>query len=427
MSSKSWDAAGVAVAIAQRCNVRILCTRQFQNKISESVYQLLKIQIDRFGLKDQFTFTNNSIKHNTTGAEFLFYGLWRNIDEIKSLEGIDICWIEEAHNLTEEQWKILEPTIRKDGSQFWIIFNPRFATDFVYKRFVRNTPPNSLVRLINYDENGFLNDTALSVIEAARAEDPEEFAHQYLGVPRDNDDTAIIKRTWVMSCIDAHKKLDFGTGTSVAGWDVADDGGDTNAVTVMKGGVVTHVEEWIGDTDELMSSAQRTLSIARDNGCTHVGYDSIGVGAGCGSMFNSLGFRKHYKFNAGGKVHKPKGMYDVAAKIKNEDFFSNIKAQAWWMLAARLRNTHNAVTNGAVFKPEDMISFDSATLDARKLDALIDELCTPRKDFDLMMKVKVESKKDLKKRDIKSPNLADSLIIASVRSILVGASLSDML
>lgn len=109
----------------------------------------------------------------------MFYGLWRHIDEIKSLEGIDICWIEEAHNLTEEQWNILEPTLRKEGSQFWIIFNPRLVTDFVYRRFISNTPPDTIKKQINYVDNPFLSATILKVIEAKRNEDEEEFRHIY--------------------------------------------------------------------------------------------------------------------------------------------------------------------------------------------------------------------------------------------------------
>ena len=75
-SSKSWDAAGFAVYLATQCNIRVLCARQFQNKIAESVYTLLKIQISRFGLANQFAITENTIRHKVTGAEFMFYGLW---------------------------------------------------------------------------------------------------------------------------------------------------------------------------------------------------------------------------------------------------------------------------------------------------------------------------------------------------------------
>jgi PBSX family phage terminase large subunit len=137
-SSKSWDAAGFVIYLANRYKLRVCCARQFQARITDSVYTLLKTQIERFNLSHRFDVQRDKIYNTATGSEFLFYGLWRSIDEVKSLEGIDILWLEEAHNITEEQWEILNPTIRKENSQIWIIFNPRFASDFVYKRFVRN-------------------------------------------------------------------------------------------------------------------------------------------------------------------------------------------------------------------------------------------------------------------------------------------------
>lgn len=198
-SSKSWDAAGFAIFLAQQMKLKFLCTRQFQNRIEDSVYTLLKIQIDRFGLQSKFRILDNKIICTATGSEFVFYGLWRQIDEVKSIESIDIHWSEEAHLLTEAQWKVLEPTIRKQGSQHWLIFNPRLATDFVYKRFVLNPPPRTVKRLINYNENPFLSQTMRGVIEDAKAEDEDEFAHIYLGQPKDDDDDAIIKRSWIMA------------------------------------------------------------------------------------------------------------------------------------------------------------------------------------------------------------------------------------
>ncbi|HCN2070364.1 TPA: phage terminase large subunit, partial [Escherichia coli] len=87
-SSKSWDAAGIAIFLSNKYTLRFCCARQIQNKIEESVYTLLKIQIDRFGLRHRFRILNNKIINRVTGSEFVFYGLWRNIEEIKSLEGI---------------------------------------------------------------------------------------------------------------------------------------------------------------------------------------------------------------------------------------------------------------------------------------------------------------------------------------------------
>lgn len=414
-SSKSWDAAGFATFLANKYKLRILCVRQFQNKIEESVYTLLKHQIDRFGLSSRFKIINNSITSTATDSEFMFYGLWRSIDEIKSLEGIDILWIEEAHNLTEEQWKVLEPTIRKEGSQIWIIFNPKLANDFVYKRFVVNPPPNTVVRQINYDENPFLSQTMLDIIEAAKAEDFEEYQHIYLGMPKDDEENVVIKRSWVMAAIDFHKKMQIEpTGRKRLGFDVADSGKDLCATIYSHGFAALWGEKFKGQEDELLKSCTRVYASALERAAA-ITYDSIGVGASAGAKFGELNAARkddkrvtYSKFNAGGAVFKPESIY-AGTQTKNKDMFANIKAQAWWLVADRFRNTYNAVHNGAQFKEDELISISA---DIPNLEQLIDELSTPKRDYDNTGKVKVESKKDLAKREIDSPNLADAFIMA---------------
>jgi len=419
-SSKSWDAAGHAVFLAQAYKVRFLCVRQFQNKIAESVYTLLKIQIERFGLTDEFDITDNRIRHKVTGSEFVFYGLWRHIDEIKSLEGIDICWIEEAHNLTADQWKVLEPTVRAEGSEFWIIFNPRLTTDFVYRRFVTNTPPDTVKRKINYDENPFLSNTIVRVIEAAKAEDEDEYRHVYLGEPQEDDDKVIIRRSWVLAAINARQKLKFpAIGRRRIGFDIADGGADKCATVEVLGIEAVGLDEWKATEDQLLKSVSRVHAMARQSGAT-VDYDCIGVGAFAGAHFNELNALtetdvEHHKFNAGGAVIDPDERIDENPNSPtNKDYYSNIKAQVWWDVARRFRNTYNAVHHGHGFDLEDLISISPNIPD---LDGLIDELCTPRRDFDNAGRVKVESKKDLANAKrvggpVPSPNKADAFVMA---------------
>lgn len=438
MSSKSHDAAGYVIWLATKCKMRVVCCRQFQNKITESVYSLLKIKIEQFGLTDQFEVTEKSIRNVNTGTEFMFYGLARNIDEVKSLESIDIAWLEEAHSLTEAQWEVLGPTfMRKHGSQTWIIFNPRFATDFVYKRFVTNPPPRTIVRQINYVDNPFLSPDALELINAAKAEDYEEYEHIYLGVPRDSDTAAVIRRSWVQSAIDAHKCIKplMGSwrGGAVLGYDVADEGDDKNATVGMDGSVCVSLDEWSGMTDELDKSAARVKQNALAIEAVSIGYDSIGVGAGTGAHLNKLEWKRHWKFNAGDKVAHPERKY-AKSGIANKDFFANLKAQAWWHLADRFRNTHLALQSlrkegspPRYFKAEDMISIDSTCFTKQQLEQMMDELSTPNKDYDNAGRVKVESKKDLKKRDIMSPNVADAFVIANARSLVGSHRVRDLL
>ena len=402
--------------LAQCMKLRFLCTRQFQNKIEESVYTLLKIQIERFGWQAKFKITDNKIVCLTTGSEFVFYGLWRAIDEIKSLESIDVHWAEEAHLMTESQWLVIDPTLRKEGSQHWIVFNPRLSTDFIYKRFVTSPPPDTIVRKLNYTENPFLSDTIKKVIEAAKAEDYDEYAHIYLGEPRQDDDAVIIKRSWILAAIDAHVKLGFeASGARRIGYDVADSGQDKCANVYARGSVVSWADEWKAGEDELLKSCSRTYNAARERQAS-VAYDSIGVGAGSGAKFNEINEQRktegetfmvqHAGFNAGGAVCDPDSTYLPGRT--NKDMFSNIKAQAWWMLADRFRNTYNAVQRGEKFSDDQLISIAS---DCPHLDKLIDELSTPRRDYDANGRVKVESKKDLAKRDVASPNLADAFVM----------------
>lgn len=414
-SSKSWDAAGFAIFLANAYKVRFLCTRQFQNKIEESVYTLLKIQINRFGLAHRFKILDNKIINRYTGSEFVFYGLWRQIDEIKSLEGIDVHWAEEAHLLTEAQWSILNPTIRKEGSQHWIIFNPRLATDFVYKRFVTNPPPNTIVRQINYNENPFLSETMKREIETAKQEDYEDYLHIYEGNPRSDDEESVIKRSHVMAAIDGHKTLNLEiTGQRRIGFDVADAGEDYCAMIESYGSLNIWADQWKAKEDELLKSCSKVWAKARDSKALIV-YDAIGVGATSGAKFNELNSTNqtkvdHQKFFAGGAVAKPDSQYKHSG-IKNKDYFSNIKAQAWWLIADRFRNTYNAVRNGHSFTDDDMIFIDG---NMPHLNQLIDELTTPKQDYDNAGRVKVESKKDLGKRDVASPNLADAFIMANL-------------
>ncbi|MFL9904261.1 PBSX family phage terminase large subunit [Paraburkholderia fungorum] len=411
-SSKSWDAAGFATFLTSNYKLRVLCVRQFQNRIEESVYTLLKTQIERFGLLSQFRILDNKIINRKTGSEFLFYGLWRSIDEIKSLEGVDILWIEEGHNLTEDQWKVLEATIRKEGSQVWIVFNPRLATDFTYKRFVTNPPPDTVVRKINYDENPFLSETMRKIIAAAKEEDYDEYLHVYEGVPKADDEGAIIKRSWLMAAIDAHKHLGFApSGRKRIGFDIADGGIDKCAEIFAHGSVVSWADLWKAGEDELLKSCTRVWNDARARGAS-VTYDSIGVGASAGAKFGELNAGitdnrvQYQKFNAGAAVFRPDSEYQPGTK--NKDMFLNLKAQTWWTTADRIRNTYNAVRNGHSFGEDELISIAS---DLPHLDQLIDELSTPKRDYDNNGKVKVESKKDLAKREIASPNLADAFVM----------------
>ena len=417
-SSKSWDAAGVCVYLACNFSMRVLCIRQFQSKIQESVYALLLVQIERFGLNDEFEILKSSIVHKITGTEFLFYGIHRSIAEIKGTEGVDLAWIEEAEGLTREQWDIISPTIRKEGSEIWMIYNPRLVSDFI-ETFVHDPDNGVIVRQINYDENSFLSDTMLRKIGYLKEHDYEDYEHVYLGVPRSDDDAVLIKRSWIEAAIGFEIEPE---GTRRIGFDVADSGSDKCATVYRHGSVVLDCEEWLGKEHELLLSCARVYKCAIRYGAG-VTYDSIGVGASVGAKMQELNEqRKKQKYadtvrfkgwNAGGKVANPLRAYSRSDidRTKNKDHFLNAKAQAWTMVADRFRNTYAHIHSGEQFSAEDMISISA---DLPNLGKLVKELSTPKWEHDNNGRVKIESKKDLAKRDINSPNIADAFIMSFV-------------
>ena len=410
-STKSNDTALHSIRLANNIPFRFLCTRMYQNRLEDSVYTLLKKEIERFGFRNEYNVLGNKIINTNTGAEFLFYGLARNIDEIKSIVKIDVLWIEEGHNLTEKMWDTLIPTLRESGSEIWVTFNPNLATDFSYKRLVVNPPKDAVVRMINYDENPFLSDTSKATIAEMKEEDYDKYLHIYKGIPKQDDEDVIIKRTWLDSCIDAHIKLGIEpTGERVTGYDVSDDGKDESAYVNKYGILITKVHQWKAKEDELVKSAKIIRNEA-ERFKSFVRYDSIGVGAGVGSNIKELNKINEIKvkyeaFNSGGAVVNKEEEYEAGVKYK--DYFSNVKAQAWKEVADRVLKTHNAITKGASYDPNEIISISS---ECDFLENLLTELSTPRKDYDLAGKFKVESKKNLAKRGVKSPNLADAFVM----------------
>lgn len=200
--AKSWGIAKALILMAYSQKIRILCAREVQNSIKDSVHKLLTDQINILGLSAWFDVTREAIKSKTTGSEFIFKGLRLNINDIKSTEGVDICWVEEAQTVSQESWDVLIPTIRKEGSEIWISFNPRDERDPTYQRFVLNPPDNSVVVQINYPDNPFLPDTLRQEMEYCKRVDFEAYQHIWLGKPRAISNAVIFSGKCIVEAFD---------------------------------------------------------------------------------------------------------------------------------------------------------------------------------------------------------------------------------
>jgi phage terminase large subunit len=171
-SAKSWSVARALVAIAAHRPVRVLCARETQKSIQESVHRLLKDQIGILGL-DQFFDVQESKILGTNGSEFTFVGVrQQGVANMKSYEGTDICWIEEAQVVTRRSWDVLIPTIRKPGSEIWITFNPELEDDETYKRFVTDPPPEAWVCRVNWNDNPWFPEVLESERQLMLKRDP---------------------------------------------------------------------------------------------------------------------------------------------------------------------------------------------------------------------------------------------------------------
>jgi len=189
-SGKSWSVARALLLLGYEKPMRILCAREIQRSISDSVHKLLCEQIEAIGLSGAYTITRDAIRC-VSGTEFIFKGLRSNPQEIKSTEGIDIAWVEEASAVSAESWDVLIPTVRKPNSEIWLTFNPLDEADPTFQRFVINAPDNALVRKVNFDENPAFPDVLKKEKDWLKERDYESYLHIWEGEVRRHSNAVI--------------------------------------------------------------------------------------------------------------------------------------------------------------------------------------------------------------------------------------------
>lgn len=197
-SLKSHSVARFLLIRARQAKTRVACFREFQNSISESSHQLLADLIRHYDLTD-FEVTNNSIVNTLNGSDFLFKGLWHNEQTIKSIEGIDIAWVEEAQTVSSASLETLTPTIRKEGSQIVYTYNRLMEDDPVHQRLVLEGRPNTLIINVNYDialKYGMMPDSVRLEMEDDKARRPSLYKHKWLGEPNSLEQR--IYRDWAV-------------------------------------------------------------------------------------------------------------------------------------------------------------------------------------------------------------------------------------
>ncbi len=179
-SAKSWHFAIALVLLASHKKLRILCTREYQSTISESVHKLLLDTIERLNLQKIYYVTNKKIRCKN-GSEFIFHGLFHDSAKIKSLENIDICWIEEGQSVSKQSWEVLIPTIRAENSEIWLSFNPYLESDETYKRFVLTQQNNAVIKKVTFRDNPWFPKVLMDELENSKANDYEAYLNVWEG------------------------------------------------------------------------------------------------------------------------------------------------------------------------------------------------------------------------------------------------------
>lgn len=378
-SGKS-TATGYALLLRGRqTQLRILCTREYQNSISDSVHKLLKDLIIKHNFGD-YIVQNDTIKNTITGTEFIFKGLKKDSQAIKSLEGIDICWVEEAQSITEQSIDILIPTIRKEGSQLIWTFNRLTELDPVYVKLCMNPDPDTYVCKVNSDvleAIGQLPQTLIDEREKSRKnDDPDLFAHIWLGEPIGQGETAIIPRT---AALEAMQRTVEDDGEIIVGADIARMGGDRIVFWKRKGLKTIQTEEYTKlRTTETCDLLEKFAGFDKD---LEIRIDDTGVGGGVTDDMMKRGYTNIKPVNFG-------------AKAINDDKYPNWISEAWFHMAEIISEVE--------------LPYNSD---------LLMELTTRQWKMDNKGKRRVESKDDYKKRGFRSPDLADAAIICYAREV----------
>lgn len=188
--AKSWGFARALLVLGAGRPIRVLCAREIQKSIADSVHKLLADQIEAMGLAGFYEIQKTAI-YGKNGTEFLFAGLRHNISNLKSYEGVDIVWVEEAQSVSKASWDVLIPTIRKPGSEIWLSFNPDLEDDPTYQRFVVDPPSNAQVVKINYDSNPWFPDVLRQEMEDCRRKSESDYLHIWEGQCKQAVDGAI--------------------------------------------------------------------------------------------------------------------------------------------------------------------------------------------------------------------------------------------
>lgn len=371
-SGKSESIAKMLLYMADQKKIKILCTREYQNSIKDSVHSLLSDLISELNYTD-YIITANGIENIKTHSQFIFMGLQQQDKKqtLKSLANCDICWIEEAQSISEGSLKILDPTIRKEDSEIWASFNRLFPDDPIWK--FQERVGNKIVVFANYYDNPFLPKTLQeqSARDKTEYEDgvSDDYLHIWLGEPIGFSEKTLFK---LKDVVDAINREVSNEGVYEVGVDVARFGKDKTVLFKRKG--LQLIDYKVYNRTSIDEVCQYVVDFVGGDKTIKIKIDDTGLGGGVTDFLNK------WQYNAVG--------VNNGSSAKDSDKYGNAISEMWFELKGII----------------DQVQL----LDIPELKS---DLITREWTIDNKGRRCIESKKLYKKRGNKSPDFADALLL----------------
>lgn len=371
VTHNSWGLTSLIVQRAQEEKIKVACLREIQLSLQESVYSLVVDTIKRLGYSDDWNITKENIENVRTGSRFIFRGLkdLRAANQIKSLEGFDIFFVEEAATISHESWAILMPTLRKPGSELWFCYNPQEEGDPVTERFWNANRDDAILVELRPGklDNPWWTSELQKEMEEDFKRDPDEAEHVWNGQPRKQGHKSIMSRALIRGAMDRNIEA---VGKIEIGVDVARFGDDSTVMYKRKGLKVIDKKSF--KKADTMFSAKEAWDFAGRDPSIPIKVDDSGVGGGVTDRLKELGAKVIPICNNESSTDKDK--YDTVAD------------EMWF-------------------------EFPLSEADIPNNPKLMQELSGRQYDYDNKARRKIESKKVFKNRYGRSPDDADALLL----------------
>ena len=375
---KSYAIADALLIKGTQEKLFIACLREIQDTIKDSVHKLLADRISYYGL-EEYEIKDSEIVSRKTETRFIFKGL-RDQDpqKIKSLEGVDIAWIEEAQTITKKSWDILNPTIRKDGSEVWISMNREEENDPLWVALAANPDERTLVVKVNYYDNPFCPDELKLQAEKCKEQDYDDYLHIWEGEPIQQGNEKLISAKAVKKALETVIDTPNNSQPLIVGVDPARMGDDATAICYRKGRQAFNIQSY--RKKNVVEVANIVTSIILQDNPARVNIDVGGLGVGVYDILVDRGYDNVVR------------AVNFASEAQDGEKYGNRRAEMW----ARVNDWLNSEL------PVSIID---------KSQGILTDLTAPKKDADRLQRLLLEKKKDIKKRIGRSTDVGDALAL----------------